>query len=560
MSVLLATKVKDAEIWLPRFISQVEEMDCINEILVMYGQSRDKSYAYLDHWRNTSKHKITLKADPYIPPQEQHGAMLARVKQDIQKYLAESGHEYYCNLDCDLVRIPFDFIPELMVHDKDVIASMNWIEGRDPPVFFDTYEFRKDGLRFHPFNPPGAFGGDPFEVDSVSTCYLAKAEAELAGVYGNPYPHIPFCMDLKLKGYKIWVDPLIDVYHIDLTALGMNRQPLPVPYSTTPFINEGEQRFTVEQVMAHEHEHMRNMYPLNLMKTDTSYLELHKETQGWLNTRPLITASYKVYGDVDLLKMSIASIYEYMDCIDIITGPISLRSHEGKSGDYEAVKTISDPEKKIRVIDGKWKDKQEIQNKLLEICRSKWMLFIDADEVIDGAAHIREFAMKHRSGSKIYARPKRFINFWYDFHHVAYSLNPANAFAEHGMPHPFLILRDIPGLNFAVFHTIAMDGFGNAIHGEHAASKKDVLDNVQVFHLGNAKDIDELQLKRDFYKARGDTVVYEDHLFTGQMPPDMVIEEYKGWYPDAMTKHPRFGESLIKVVQSSPYYKFEVIK
>jgi len=191
MSTFVATKVKDAAQWLPRFITQVEQLEGdIEKIVVMYAESRDTSFMLLKHWQDTSKHRVEIYADPYIPHDERHGALLTRVKQDIQKLLAKSSAEYYLNLDCDLVKIPPDLIPKLMAADKDIIASMVWTEGRDVPTFFDTYIFRTKGSRFYPFNPPGMGEKEPFEVDSMSTCYLAKKEVELAGVYKNPYPHV----------------------------------------------------------------------------------------------------------------------------------------------------------------------------------------------------------------------------------------------------------------------------------------------------------------------------------------------------------------------------------
>ena len=561
MSVLIATKVKDAEIWLSRFITQVEQFEGnIDRIVAMYGKSRDKTFPLLDHWRHTSKHNVEIYSDP---PREDiyeipHGARLTHIKKDIQKRLKASAADYYLNLDCDLVRMPPDLIPRLMAHDVDLIAAMTWTEGRPRPIFFDTYEYRMDGCQFHPINPPGFEAKDIFNVDSVSTCYLAKSEVELAGTYSNPYPHIPFCKTLRDQGYKIWVDPQTHVYHIDLLKLGIGRAPLPIKLSMAPYIDAKGSKFTTEQVMASLHHLDRLNYDMNLLTSRPEWIE---PAYQWLRERPLITASYKVHPDeYEFLPYSIASIYDHVDIIQIATGPIALRERTFKDRKLK----LEDPEGKIQRIHRNWRDKQEIQATLLEKCRSKWMLFIDGDEVIEGMDVLRDYCAEHPDGDKVYARPGKFLNFWHDFQHIAYSLNPLSPWAATGTPHAFLIHRDIPGLNFGMFHTIPIDGFGLPVHSDEPSgrSRRDILDKVTVYHFGNAKRKKPMRDKLNFEKERGIGYlgeVNEDPWFTGDMSPDMVLEEYPGTYPEALLDHPRLNQRLIEITAIKPLYKFRRI-
>jgi len=569
MSVMIGTKVKDGETWLPRFISQVENLDGdILKIVAMYGKSRDRSFALLDHWRNTSKHDVEIYADPYLHPPERHGAFLAKVKRDLQTILKESGAQYFLNLDCDLVRLPPSLIPRLMRHDKDIIASMIWTENRSPPTFFDTYVFRLDGCKFHPYNPPGMNASEPIAVDSVSTCYLAKSEVELAGTYRNPHPHIGFGQSLRDQGYQVWIDPTTHVAHIDLEKLGITRDILPIPMSFAPYIDAKGVKYNPEQIGATMYHVMRTQYDIHLLQTEPEVIE---PAYQFLRNRPLITASYKVHPhEYEILPYSIGSIYPYVDLIDIITGPIELREDTYpqslfRAGGIPAKELdLEDPDGKIRIIYKTWRDKQEIQHKLLEICRSKWMLFIDGDEIIHGMDKLRAFCEEHPDGTKDYARPERFLNFWHDFHNVAYSLNPISPWAQFGVPHAFLIHRDIAGLNFGMFHTIPTDGFGLPVHSDEGdREKKEVLDGVQVFHLGNAKDSKAMRDKLTFEKNRGigyEREVKDDPWFTGKLPPDMVIQEYDGDYPDILKSHPRFGKRTVKVTRTKPHYEFEVMR
>ena len=568
MSVLIATKVKDAGLWLPRFITQVENLQGdIEKVVVMYGESRDNSLMYLKHWQETSRHLVEIYKDPYLPHDERHGAMLARVKQDIQKILAESNAEYYLNLDCDLVRLPPDLIPQLMEADKDIIAGMVWTEGRDISTFFDTYIFRINGFRFHPFNPPGLGKTEPFEVDSMSTCYLAKKEVELAGVYVNPYPHVPFCADLKSKGYKVWVHPGVHTFHVDLEEMGIMHQPLPVNLSISPFIDNDGNQYVPEQIGAMDHHLKLLQYKANLMRKVSDYWEVERDLQRFDTTRPILTASYKAHPELyDFLPLSINSIYPYVDKIDIAIGPLKSRMHTYINTPKPA---IFDPEKKIRWIYDIWDTKEQIQKRLLDFCTSKWMLFIDADEIISGMEVVRDFCDKYAhegmGDHKIYARPERMYNFFVDFNHIAYSLNPVSPWAQFGMPHPFLIYRDIPGLNFGAFHTMPSDGFGRFVAADEPTQrhKKAVLDGVEIYHFGNALGIDKIESKRDYYKARGDQVVYEDQILSGELAPDMVIEKFDN-YPlsvrNILKEHPDFGRTKVKITKTAPTFCFEVIK
>lgn len=572
-TVFIASKVKDAELWLPRFLVQLEQLDLPNsEVAFMYGLSRDKTFSYLDHYRKVSRHNVNIYGDPYLPPDERHGAKLARIKKDIQKLLEKSGCTHYFNIDCDIVDVPPATVKQLLSHDKDVIASMVWTEGRNPPTFFDTYEFRMEGCRFHPLSPPGLSKTEPFQVDSVSTCYVATAEAELEGVYQNPYPHIPWSEDLRKKGFEIWVDPKAGVWHIDLEKFGIGRQPLPIAWSMSNYIADNGRRYHPAQVGAQLY-HMSVGNHLTWLKEQKT--KAYAAMNAFLDSRPLITASYKVFNSDDYLQQSLESIYPYVDGIDIVEGAIKNRFNEGRSSSDDTlhiIKSFPDPDNKIRLLQGMFRDKQEIQAKLLEVCRSKWMLFIDADEIIEGMEHVREFVEANSDGKMVYARPKKFINFVHDFEHIIYSNNPMSPWAATGMPHPFLINKDIPGLNFGRFHTIPTDGFEVPIHSDapEYRGRRAVLDEVTVYHFGNVLSEKKLKAKLEFERKRGigwkvvdgkKEPVENNFLFSGVLPEDMNIESFdKNSLPEVMKSHPRFeAKPLIEHFTEEDITKFKFV-
>jgi len=586
--VLVGTKVKNGELWLPRFIQQVENLEGnISRIAVLYGESTDKSYAYLKYWQETSKHKIEIYKEPYLPPEERFGHSLARVKQDMQRLLKEGDEDYYFNIDSDLVVIPPDTITRLMARDKDLIASMVWTEGRRHKTFFDIYIYRLTDCMFHPYNPPGLNQTEPFTVDSVSTCYLAKRKVELAGVYSNPYPPIPFCATLRQKGFMVWVDPASSVWHIDLERFGIMHQALNHPYSQVPFITDkgeklpgqviGAQRLQqtiedYEQDFRHAEVVVDNAGDYAKILVNPNYLQVQK----FLDSRPLITASIKVLNDADFIEYCLGSIYPFVDRIDIVEGACRQAAHransKGESTDDTVAKiqAFPDPDHKIKLVRGAWASKEEIQAKLLELCTGKWMLYIDADEVLSksGADAMRKFCLANQHGEAVYARPARFLNFFHDFQHIAYSLIPTSPWYQYGLPHPFLIWRSIPGLNFHAFHTLPRNGLGYYVHfdrmlgGDPAyTDKQKLLDDVTVYHFGNAKKPDEMKAKLLFERIRdrNPTPVEADFWFTGVLPAEFMLEEYTSTLPVILDSHPWRNERRIKITETKPQFKFEVM-
>jgi len=294
------------------------------------------------------------------------------------------------------------------------------------------------------------------------------------------------------------------------------------------------------------------------------FLRSYAAAKDWLDNRPLITACYKLYQDVEMLSYSIDSIYDYVDRILIAYGPVRLREqgypYEEVEKQLQQVVLERDYDHKVSLIGERiWLSKEHIQRVLLKECTGRWMLYIDIDEIIEGMPQLRRYVEANQN--TWYLRPESFINFYGDYHHIAYSLNPQNPYYRYGAPHCFLINRDVPGLSFG-FHTIAMDGYGVPLHSDHPANRhrRDVLEGVTVYHYGNAAPREILDSKRDYYRSRGDAKVYEETFESCKLEPDMVLEEFTGEHPAVMHDHPRLGLRLIEVTKTKPHYEYRWLK
>lgn len=570
MKTMVAVKVKEAAMWLPRFLSLVEQLeDPVGRVIFIYGDSVDASLRMLQHYKQTSRHKVEVYHEPYLPVACRTNYMLAAVKRDIQQLLRQGDEDYYLSFDPDLVQFPPDLISQLQKSGYDVVAPMVWIEKREVPTFFDTYMFRKDGCMFHLFRPPGLNATEPIPIDSFgNVCGLRKREAELAGKYNNPYPNIPFCKSLKEQGFTIYLDPRVHVYHCDLEYFGIMHHPINHPYSFVDYITCDGKKYSTHEVGAYRFQVDRDVYTKWFGE---KFPEESKSVDEWWNKRSLLTASYKVFNEARFLEYSLKSIYDYVDRIDIVEGAIkdALQRAESdgssKDGTVEIIKSFSDPQKKIRLIQGRWHTREEIQTKLLEVCGSKWMLYIDGDEILDpqGMEKVRQFCEANQDGKIVYARPERFYNFWHDFKHIAYVMNPLSPWALYGAPHAFLTWTDIPGLNFAQRHEIPIDGFGIPVSLDYPQYRKrqQVLDGVNVYHFGNAKGVEALKYKLTLRDGAdrmvGDAKV--DPWFSGLMPEGFILEQFKGGLPQVLGSHPDCNKELIRITETEPLYKFEVV-
>jgi glycosyltransferase involved in cell wall biosynthesis len=286
----------------------------------------------------------------------------------------------------------------------------------------------------------------------------------------------------------------------------------------------------------------------------------------------LITASIKVLNEAEYIESTLANIYPYVDKIDIVEGAVQQAKHAASSDGYSTDDTVKiieefpDPQRKIRLFRGHWRSKEDVQAKLLEVCVGKWIMFIDGDEAYldSDLEQVREFCSVHLDGRIVYAVPERTLNFWHDFNHIAYSLNDKSPWGRKASAHPFLIWRDLAGLNFKAFHTYPCDGMGrNIILDDVYVDRRAVLNNLILYHYGHVKKPSNIANKLQYFKNRGtgevSGAVEEDPWFSGKMPPDMVIADYNGVHPKALDNHPYRNSSRIKVVETKPIYRFEVV-
>lgn len=83
----------------------------------------------------------------------------------------------------------------------------------DKPVFYDTWGYRKDGVRFENRPPHHACHrpDEPYQLDSVGSVVLIKAEYLRRGARMNGNGLVGLCESIRGLGGTVWCDPRVPV-------------------------------------------------------------------------------------------------------------------------------------------------------------------------------------------------------------------------------------------------------------------------------------------------------------------------------------------------------------
>jgi len=204
-----------------------------------------------------------------------------------------------------------------------------------------------------------------------------------------------FCMRLREAGYRILYCPdSVVVHHKNHSGVGGHR-----------FYKGNMRRF-----------HRRWVH--------TGLVDKFAKQRGRRVHDGEVVACYIVLNEEEFIQASIESVYPLADRIVIVEGgndyavAAGLCKPDKRSTDatVERIKALPDPDGKIELIQGAWRDKAEQRNAYAERLKpGDWMLLMDGDEVFyeSGLWRVSYFMHHHEL-----IQPQ-FDLFWNDFHTVA---------------------------------------------------------------------------------------------------------------------------------------------
>jgi GT2 family glycosyltransferase len=271
---------------------------------------------------------------------------------------------------------------------------------------------------------------------------------------------------------------------------------------------------------------------------------------------PKVTASYIVFNEENFLEYSLKSIYNSVSKIIIVEGCTEVTkkyaNEDGSSTDrtVEIIKDFSDPENKIRLIQGSWKDKTEQRNTYCKFLDdSDYLWVIDGDEVWDKETLVR---IEHL----MFARPDipsfcfNFVDYWKDFSHIS-----------KGVWEQFVGRKSLINLNIT----------GNIKYESHilpiAEDGKDIpaifCSDIYFKHFSYCRPLEKVKQKIDYYISRGTPgyEIQEDWLekvwLAWDKDPVRVEKEYgnhpfgrghtelyTGGFPEVLHSHPLYEKYL----------------
>ena len=253
-----------------------------------------------------------------------------------------------------------------------------------------------------------------------------------------------------------------------------------------------------------------------------------------------VSVCYFVLNEEQFLAHSLRSIYAFADQIIVVEGAIELfwscANPDGSSTDRTVgiIEGFPDPKEKIKLIQGKWRDKFEMQNKYLQHATGDWVLVCAGDEAYrpEELEKLRLFALKHPYAVNI---KFPFVHFIWDERHVITCTRPMPNLRDWTSRHQ-RFFKNMKGLRYATSHSDVEDRNGRLLIF-YPPSTQLWFPEVHVYHYGYCKPAEEIRRKLEFYCERD-----KAHIKHGFKTP----EEYIAAHPYFSKKgDPRTGEVIL---------------
>lgn len=179
------------------------------------GDSTDDTYETLERFQKNFN-IVLIKQDTGKPHYPSHAIAdrlitLGQLSNIVLDRAMEENPAYILWLDSD-VTLPRNYISRLLAHNKDVVAPMFFFEKSF--YFRDTWGYRVKEEQFTNRYPycKAYRNNELFEVDSVGLP-LINTKVIKAGARFGDEEIVDLCRSIRKLGFKIFVDPAIEVTH-----------------------------------------------------------------------------------------------------------------------------------------------------------------------------------------------------------------------------------------------------------------------------------------------------------------------------------------------------------
>ncbi|MBD3194355.1 MAG: glycosyltransferase [Candidatus Lokiarchaeota archaeon] len=255
-----------------------------------------------------------------------------------------------------------------------------------------------------------------------------------------------------------------------------------------------------------------------------------------------------VFNGEEYLKQAIDSVYNLANQIIIVEGAVEkmmfAANEDGSSTDntVNIIKDYNDCDKKITFIQGKWKNKNEMQNVIAGYVDGDIYMKLDSDEVWLEQDIIKVLNMFRLDRHLMMVRPA-FYHFWKNFSQITvgsqWDSKPVRFWRWfNGFRHDE---EDKFGFNYFI------DSSGNKV--SEPRYKTIQTEDVHVYHCGYVKPVNKIKQKISYYKNRGIEKKVKD-TYTNWQPGQNtqpthgggVVREFKNHLPMSLQQKINYGE------------------
>ena len=273
-----------------------------------------------------------------------------------------------------------------------------------------------------------------------------------------------------------------------------------------------------------------------------------------------ITAGMIVLNGEPFIECSLRAMYEFADEIIVVEGAVEnamvAANPDGSSTDrtVEIVRNLPDPDGKITLIQGRWKDKLEQSNAYMERATGDYVWQVDSDEMYlpDDLAAVRRMLEDDPQITMVtfYCRP-----FWHNLH--TQLVGPPWETIYHR------IFKRVPGAHFTTHRppTVVGEDGTNLAEIRLVRANETRRRGIFMFHYSFV-DAGQVKRKIAYYRRLGLTCAgppdWYDRVYMGWLDDPADVEEqygtyttgggwtmpYDGPHPPAMYDHPLMREHL----------------
>ena len=223
MKVAIGSMFRNAQPYITRYVSQVNALKSaapqhVIEPLIAEGDCSDETPVLLRAAFNGGVRTVSHGGPVYgsVCDAARHRQM-SMVKQSIFDRVTD--HDAFIYVEGDLhwgPEIMLKCLEHLSRPEVDLVAPFCWHDNRH----YDSWGMRGlDGVNFGFFFPyhrclmeesPSGL----YQVSSAGSCVVMRGEVARRAKFSDPDDEfVGFCHDATAKGYKIWLDPELKIYH-----------------------------------------------------------------------------------------------------------------------------------------------------------------------------------------------------------------------------------------------------------------------------------------------------------------------------------------------------------